>query len=193
MMQDPDPASATSNGDDHSPPTKTRRWLFLVPVFAIIALLAFGMTRRGEPPQVGKPAPDFSAPLLQGRGGVILSGLRGEPVFINFWASWCVPCKKEAPLIRRAFSRYGERIHFVGVDSHDSRSDALHFVNHYRLTNPMVVDVGNAIYQRYALTGQPESFFLDARGRLVEHVPGEIPSQAALNVRLRNLLSGVSP
>ncbi|MGH2820327.1 MAG: TlpA family protein disulfide reductase [Actinomycetota bacterium] len=157
-------------------PGPPRRWiraaLLLVPAALFIALLARGVGETGGPPQPGEPAPAFEAPLLAGPGTLSLSELRGRPVVLNFWASWCVPCEEEAPVLRRAARVYGDRLAIVGVNIKDARSDALAFAREHDLDYQHVRDEGSEIYGDYGLTGQPETFFIDQRGEIVEHVPG---------------------
>jgi cytochrome c biogenesis protein CcmG/thiol:disulfide interchange protein DsbE len=151
----------------------TRALLLLVPALAFIGLLAFGVARRAEPPRIGEPAPAFTAPRLDGSGSFSLSDVHGSPVLLNFWASWCVPCRDEAALFRRAARQYSGRVEFVGVDIKDSRSDAIAFARRHGLDYTLVTDRGG-IAPRYGLTGQPETFFIDSSGVVVEHVPGPV-------------------
>jgi cytochrome c biogenesis protein CcmG/thiol:disulfide interchange protein DsbE len=151
----------------------TRALLLLVPALAFIGLLAFGVARRAEPPQVGEPAPGFTAPRLDGSGSFSLSDVDGSPVLLNFWASWCVPCRDEAALFRRAARQYRGRVEFVGVDIKDSHSDAIAFARRHGLGYTLVTDRGE-IAPRYGLTGQPETFFIDSSGVVVEHVAGPV-------------------
>src|SRR5687767_4186067 len=107
-------------------------WLVL-PGAAFVLLLTVAVVRQGGRLEVGDAAPDFAAPVLAGSGTGRLADLRGRPVVLNFWASWCVPCKDEAPLFEDAYRRYGDRVHFVGVNIRDARSDALEFLETYEL------------------------------------------------------------
>jgi cytochrome c biogenesis protein CcmG/thiol:disulfide interchange protein DsbE len=151
--------------------------LILVPLVAFLIILGMGTYKRTDVPTAGKKVPDFTAPLLVGDGDLSLSDLRGKPVVVNFWASWCAPCEDEAPLFKRAHEEYGDRIAFLGVDIRDAHSDALEFVQDFGLTYPSVRDEGMQIYADYGLTGQPESFFIDADGVLVEHVAGPVDEE----------------
>jgi cytochrome c biogenesis protein CcmG/thiol:disulfide interchange protein DsbE len=150
---------------------------WLVPGLAFIALLTVAVLREGGDLEAGDPAPAFSAPALAGGSGTSLTELRGKPVVLNFWASWCVPCVEEAGLFKAAHERYGDRAHFVGINIRDARSDAIDFVAEYGLDYLHVRDEALAIYDDYGLTGQPETFFLDDRGRLVEHVAGPVDQE----------------
>ena len=157
-----------------------RGMLFLVPAVAFLIILGLGTYQRTDVPTPGKAVPDFTAPLLGGDGSLTMSDLEGKPVMLNFWASWCGPCKDEAPLLQAAHERYGDRISFLGVDIRDANSDALEFVAEYGLTYPSVRDEQMRVYADYGLTGQPETFFVDAQGILVEHVPGPVDEERLL-------------
>ena len=165
-----------------------RGMLILVPAVAFLVILGIGTYKRTDVPTAGKAVPDFTAPLLVGDGEMTMSDLEGKPVVLNFWASWCAPCKDEAPILQAAHERYGDRITFLGIDIRDARSDALEFVQEYGLTYPSVRDEGMHVYADYGLTGQPETFFIDADGILVEHVPGPVDEESlfqAIDVLLR--------
>ncbi|MDQ3985224.1 MAG: TlpA family protein disulfide reductase [Actinomycetota bacterium] len=154
-----------------------RTTLILIPAFAFVALLVYAVLQEGSAPAVGDPAPDFEGPLLSG-GSLSLSELDGKPVFLNFWWSGCEPCKDEAPLIDRAQRAYEGEIAFVGINIRDARADAVEFADRYDLDFPHVRDETLEIYRDYGLTGQPESFFIDQHGVIVEHVPGPLDDEA---------------
>jgi len=141
-------------------------------VLGLFALLiwkvAQGSHKEAAP---GKPAPDFTLSRIGGPGDLQLSSLRGKAVVLNFWASWCSPCKREAPALQAVSKTWGKRVVVLGVDVNDFQGDARGIMRKY-VTTP-----------KYGLTGLPETFFLDRRGRIVEHVPGE--------VRAADLNSGV--
>lgn len=122
------------------------------------------------------PAPSFRLPRLGGRGDERLAALRGSVVVIDFWASWCVPCKQEAPMLERAWERWrGQGALFLGIDSQDFESDARRFIATHGITYPNLHDGSGAIASRYGVTGFPEMWFVDRKGRLVvEHVSGPL-------------------
>jgi cytochrome c biogenesis protein CcmG/thiol:disulfide interchange protein DsbE len=148
--------------------------LILLPAVAFVGLLVVALRNNSPAPQIGDPAPSFEAELLSGDGRLSLEELRGKPVVINFWASWCVPCRDEAPMLSEAATRYGEEVNFVGVDIRDARSSALEFAERWDLDYAHVRDEDLAIYDDFGLTGQPETFFLDEDGVILEHVPGPL-------------------
>jgi cytochrome c biogenesis protein CcmG/thiol:disulfide interchange protein DsbE len=117
--------------------------------------------------------PALTAAIAEGK--LDLRELRGRPVVLNFWASWCVPCRREAPILRAAAQRDRGQVVFLGVDIRDFTSDARAFARKYKINYVSVRDgSGDATWSNYGLTGVPESYFIDARGRIVAHVPGEI-------------------
>lgn len=121
-------------------------------------------------------APDFALPRLDAPGSLRLSGLRGKVVLLNFWASWCVPCSQEAPVLARAWQRWRDRgVIFVGLDAQDFRSDARSFMHRFGITYPTVHDGPGKTVDRYGVGGFPETWFVGRDGRLVvEHIDGPL-------------------
>jgi len=146
--------------------------LILAPAVVFLIVLGMGTYERTDVPRPGDRVPDFTARLLGSEEELSLRDLRGKPIVMNFWASWCGPCDEEAPILREAWESYGDRVTFLGVDIRDAESDALEFVDEFGLDYLHVRDEGMAIYAEYGLTGQPETFFVDHNGILVEHIPG---------------------
>lgn len=144
-------------------------------VAGLLALLVWKVAQgsRNET-ALGKAAPDFTLSRLDRPGELQLSSLRGKAVVLNFWASWCDPCKREAPALQAATKRWGDRVVVLGVDVNDFGGDARGFMRRYGLTYPVVHDNRNVTSPKYGLTGLPETFFLDRRGRVVSHAPGEV-------------------
>jgi cytochrome c biogenesis protein CcmG, thiol:disulfide interchange protein DsbE len=121
-------------------------------------------------------APDFELPRLDRDGVLRLSSLRGKAVVINFWASWCEPCKEEAPVLEAAWRTYRSRgLVVVGIDAQDFERDARRFMRRYGMTYPVVHDGPGKTLGDFGLTGFPETFFVDRHGRLVgQRVAGAI-------------------
>lgn len=121
-------------------------------------------------------APGFDLEKLDGDGRLALSEFRGRVVVVNFWASWCDPCKDEAPLLEELWRTEGEPndVAFVGVDTQDLRADARDFAATYRLTYPLVYDEGGGVARDWGVSAFPETFVLDRSGRAVAWFPGEI-------------------
>ena len=106
-------------------------------------------------------------------GHLSLRDLRGHPVVVNFFASWCVACKQEAPLLHAEAQAHAGTVLFLGIDVQDLTGDAQSFARRYGINYVAVRDESNAIYNAYGLTGVPETYFIDARGRATAHIPGE--------------------
>jgi cytochrome c biogenesis protein CcmG/thiol:disulfide interchange protein DsbE len=121
-------------------------------------------------------SPAFDLPRLGG-GTLASESLRGKAQVVNFWASWCIPCREEAPLLQGASKRWGGRLVVLGIDHQDFAGDARGFVRRYGLTYPSVVDKGDKLYAKYGLTGVPETFCADRTGRVVAHVPGAVTKE----------------
>jgi len=120
-------------------------------------------------------APDFELELLDRSERLRLSSLEGEKVVVlNFWASWCIPCKEEAPILQAGWERWRNRdVLFLGVDAQDLAVDGRRFVARYGITYPSVYDGSGSTLGRFGVSAFPETFFVDRRGRLVgEHVRG---------------------
>lgn len=126
---------------------------------------------RGETPA----APEFTLPRLDTEGTVSLASLRGQVVVLNFWASWCIPCRDEAPAIEATWQRYKDRaVVFVGINVQDLTPKALQFIRDTGATYPNVRSKDNAVYRAYGLTGVPETFFINREGRIVKKFPGVV-------------------
>jgi cytochrome c biogenesis protein CcmG/thiol:disulfide interchange protein DsbE len=155
-------------------------------VALLIALLGWQVVTKNEGRAIAAAvadgdsprAPDFELPRLDGRGAISLASLRGKAVVLNFWASWCGPCKDEAPLLQEAWERYRDRgVVVVGIDAQDFSGDAKRFVARYRITYPNLHDGKGSTLGRFGVTGFPETWFIDSEGRIVEHVQGPVDAE----------------
>jgi cytochrome c biogenesis protein CcmG/thiol:disulfide interchange protein DsbE len=135
----------------------------------LASMLVWRLTHQPPPPKVGAPAPAFSLPRLNGEGDVSLASLRGKTVVLNFFASWCRPCKYEAPDLESYWRRYrSDGVVVLGVDSGDAKSDARRFLSAHGVTYPIVFDPGETLaYGPYDLPGLPVTYVLNSHGRVV--------------------------
>jgi peroxiredoxin len=138
-------------------------------VSTLATLLVWRLTHQTPPPKVGAPAPVFSLQRLSGTGEISLASLRGRTVVLNFFASWCDPCKREAPVLEQLWRRDRTRgLVVLGVDANDSRGDARRFLRAHGVTYPVVFDhYGAVAADRYAIANLPVTYVLNAKGRVV--------------------------
>jgi cytochrome c biogenesis protein CcmG/thiol:disulfide interchange protein DsbE len=140
----------------------------------ILALLAFGFTRDARyitSPLIAKPAAPFTV-TLYGGGKLSLEDLRGKAVFLNFWASWCPPCRTEARDLEAAWQKVKDKdMVFLGVALQDTDQNAQEFLKEFNVTYPNGKDESGKIAVDYGTWGIPESFFIDPQGRITyKHV-----------------------
>jgi cytochrome c biogenesis protein CcmG/thiol:disulfide interchange protein DsbE len=150
----------------------------VVPVVALTLLLAtgFGRDPRELPSQlIGNPAPTFSLPRLGGGGRIDLASLRGQVVVVNFWASWCLACRKEHPDLLAAWERYRERgVVLVGVDFEDKEAGALAYAKEMGGDWPLVTDPGSRAAIAYGVFGVPETFVIAPDGTITAKKVGAV-------------------
>ena len=118
-------------------------------------------------------AVDFTLKRLNGDGSLKLSSLRGKVVVINFWASWCDPCKSEAPRFQAAYEHYGNRVAFVGVDTTDYSGDARAFLARYGVSYPNVRDTNGRVLHGYGGLPIPRTFVVARSGKVHGYIFGE--------------------
>ena len=149
----------------------------------LLALVAFGfLAPGGGRPHQGDPAPDFSVALLDG-SQVSLGELRGQVVVLNFWASWCVACRQEAPVLQEAWETYESTgVIFLGVAYKDAKDASQEFVREFGLTYGNGFDERGRISRAYGVVAVPETFVIDRDGsvawvRIGEIQTGELSEQ----------------
>jgi cytochrome c biogenesis protein CcmG/thiol:disulfide interchange protein DsbE len=148
----------------------------LAVVLPLVAFLAAGF--RFDPhemysPLVGKAAPGFQLTALDGSTHD-LTGLRGKPVVLNFWSTWCPPCIQEHPVFVAASEHYGDRVEFLGVVYQDEPAKIRQFQQRYGSWGPSLVDPGGKTAIAYGVYGPPETFLIDPQGVIVDKVVGAV-------------------
>jgi cytochrome c biogenesis protein CcmG/thiol:disulfide interchange protein DsbE len=135
-------------------------------VLGLLGLLAWGLVQVQAGPRSEGPAPDFTLATFDGEE-ITLSELHGQVVVINFWASWCPPCRDEAAYLEATWRKYRDSgVVFIGVDYVDTEAEALSYIDEFDITYPNGPDVGTRIAQAYRIRGVPETFYVAKDGTL---------------------------
>lgn len=135
-------------------------------LIGLLGLMGWGVVRAATGPLDAGAAPDFTLTTFEGET-ITLSELQGQVVVINFWASWCPPCREEAAYLERTWREYQDQgVMFIGVDYADTEKEALAYIDEFDITYPNGPDVGTRISQAYRIRGVPETFFVDRQGQL---------------------------
>jgi cytochrome c biogenesis protein CcmG/thiol:disulfide interchange protein DsbE len=156
-------------------------------VFGFLGLLVWGMLNK-EPitglsgvTMVNRPAPDFTLTTFKGTT-ISLEDLRGKPAVINYWASWCPPCRVEAPLLERTWRAYKKRgLIFLGVNIQDRKEDALNYIREFDITYPNGPDPTGEIAIDYGVSGLPVTFFVSSKGEVVRRWVGAIEKSVLIS------------
>jgi cytochrome c biogenesis protein CcmG/thiol:disulfide interchange protein DsbE len=147
----------------------SKSFAVVIAVLAVIGLLGFGLLSKGEASlSVGETAPDKQLQSLGAAGSGQIADYRGKWVFVNFWASWCEPCKGEAPVLESFYDAHrAQGFTVLGIDLYDSTDDALSFIRRYGLSYPQLHESGgDDRKEAYGMTGFPESFLIDPEGKI---------------------------
>lgn len=144
----------------------TRALIAFLAVLAVIGLLGFGLLSKGRASiAVGDPVPDKTLPYVEGGGEGSIADYRGRWVLVNLWASWCDPCRAEAPVLEE-FSKDHPGTTVLGINVQDNSDDAVAFVREHQLTYPQLRSVGDERTEAFGSTGVPENFLVDPTGHL---------------------------
>jgi cytochrome c biogenesis protein CcmG, thiol:disulfide interchange protein DsbE len=207
-------------------PTRERirpsRVAAIVAVLAFVGLLVYGLTTKGSSGQIDSElsegnaplAPSFELPVLElgalppaltrqvdgplASGSLSPEKLTGTPFVLNFWASWCVPCREEAPILEAGWRRLGPKgVLFLGLNMQDVTDDAREFLEEFDVSYPTIRDQGSGTAEEYGATGIPETYFVSGDGYVVGHVIGVVSPEdlnrgaaAALNGKVLGTESG---
>jgi cytochrome c biogenesis protein CcmG/thiol:disulfide interchange protein DsbE len=170
-----------------------RSFLAFLAVLAVVGLLAFGLLNKGAAKiAVGDPVPDKVLPTLPSPGEGSLADHRGKWVLVNLWASWCIPCREEAPALQRFYERNREQDTTVlGINVQDNDGDALAFLREHPTSYPQLRSVGDERSDAFGSTGVPENFLVEPDGDLALIWRGPVDDQF-LAERVLPLIEGKS-
>jgi cytochrome c biogenesis protein CcmG, thiol:disulfide interchange protein DsbE len=144
-------------------------------------------TNANATAHVGQAAPDWTDPLVSGNGSLAMAQLRGKPVFMDFFATWCPPCNAEAPMVNAAYKQYAQQgLQVIGVDVQENAQKAKQFVDQHQLTYPAVVDSGT-LSDQYRINGMPVGVFIDKTGVVRKIEVGQL-SPEQLNADIKSIL-----
>jgi cytochrome c biogenesis protein CcmG, thiol:disulfide interchange protein DsbE len=165
----------TNSTSENNPPARAsiKRYFVVGVVVLFVAFLSARLFSVNQTQPSSGAAPDFTLNLYPdydgglGKSSIKLSDLRGKVVLINFWASWCIPCREEAPELEAAYRQFKERgVVFLGVDWVDIEGDALNYLKSFNITYANGPDIGTKIGPLYHITGVPETYIVDQAGNI---------------------------
>ncbi len=172
----------------------------ILPIILTLVLLVTGCSAGSEPPdgksptapvegtQVGNLAPDFQLQNLDGQA-VSLSDFRGKPVLVNFWASWCPPCRSEMPYIQEIYEEWSDKgLVILAVDIGESPSTVENFMQSYNLTFPALLDINQAVALEYNIRGIPTTFLIDKDGIIQDKMIGAFQNKTQIENRLSKII-----
>ncbi len=175
-----------------APKPKHRRRIIIFCVVSLInvVLLVLLLTQLLTPasnvasdPLIGHSAPNFTLTALHPDGSqskLSLADFKGKPVLLNFWATWCAPCKEELPLLEKTWKQeqaQGRDVVFLGLDFQEGSSDAASFVRLYGISYQILLDTDGTATLQYGITGLPQTVFINRQGVVVSKVPGELSTK----------------
>lgn len=200
-MENNDLHKATEPNTDQQPTKKglsiATQVVIWAAILALLTVVAIGLKRatRGTV-EVGDQIPDFTLTFFdgytyEGKTDVALSDLRGKVVVMNFWASWCLPCKDEAAELESAWQYYKDsgKVVFIGADYVDTEPEARGYLEEFDITYPNGPDLQTRISQLFRIKGVPETYFIDADGKLSYIQIGPFSSEAQIHTIVDGLLA----
>ncbi len=172
--------------------SKTGQTIAFVVVLGLLSLLAMGLVKVNNGPRESGLAPDFSLTTFDGRT-VQLEEFRGQVVIVNFWASWCPPCREEAAYLEQTWRKYQDQgVVFIGVDWVDTNKEALAYIKEFDITYLNGPDAGTHIADAYRIKGVPETFYVAKNGELRGVHIGPLQSPV-LDEKIEELMKEVYP
>lgn len=166
-----------------------KRLIAILVVILTAGLVITGCTAGSEPTAaVGNVAPDFQLQNLDGQS-ITLSGLKGNPVLINFWATWCGPCVSEMPHLQKIHEEWSDRgLVVLAINWGESASEVEQFLQAHNLSLPVLLDTKKVVAQKYGIRAFPTTFFIDKDGIIQVKVIGAFPDKAAIESRLSEIM-----
>ena len=174
--------------------SKRKIFIFCGVILLNLALLAVLitqlMTPASHPPSdslIGQHAPDFSLGALspqQGQKTLSLADFHGKAIVLNFWASWCSPCKEEMPLLENSWKQMqiqNKNVVFLGIDFEEQASDGMHFLQIYNITYPAVEDASGSAANKYDIVSLPDTIFINRAGTVVSKAAQQLTAQSLAN------------
>ncbi|MGB7292959.1 MAG: TlpA disulfide reductase family protein [Thermodesulfobacteriota bacterium] len=142
-------------------------------LIALCSLIFIVSCERGETKTTSsgelQDAKTFSLPSLNGQGDVALSDFNGKPLVINFWASWCAPCRREIPFFENTWKDYKDKgVVFIGIDVMDEKSVAQKFIEAFDITYVILHDPSGEVSNEYGVVALPATFFVDKQGKIIK-------------------------
>jgi cytochrome c biogenesis protein CcmG/thiol:disulfide interchange protein DsbE len=181
------PPPATEDTAANAPPGRRRirrRWVVVAVALAVVAGIGIwqGLSARGSSNDVltggtGRPAPAFSLPVLTDPAARLsLSSFHGKDLVVNFWASWCVPCRTEMPLLESAYRKVRSKVAFLGIATNDTPAAARTFLSEVHVTYSAVSDQNAAVATAYGVYGLPTTVFISPSGKVLGRHVGQLHS-----------------
>jgi thiol-disulfide isomerase/thioredoxin len=169
-------------------PAKLSRWLSAGALAIVCCAVLVVRSWAAAPPHLGNPAPAFSLPVVaNGTGSVSLGSLKGHAIYLNFFATWCQPCKEEVPYISKLSQAYArDNVVVIGVDELESADKVKQFANTYKLVYPLTVDGTGSVGGDYGLLGLPLHVFIAPNGTVAQYKVGEM-SEDQVRAALQSL------
>lgn len=160
--------------------------IMLLLVLALV-ILATGCTETGA--AVGDRAPDFQLQDLEGNE-VSLSSLRGSPILLNFWATWCPTCRLEMPFIQEVYQEWTDKgLVILAIDMGESAATVRDFMQNNNYTIPVLLDTRRVVSQKYNVTAIPTTFFIDRNGVIQDKLIGPFPSKDSMVLYVKRILT----